>query len=197
MNAIYGFFTVADGYSVLRYVLRYLQWEHGIPALAFLHELLEVVNSAPDRYPTITWAARSFMRFRFLPGGWKAFYDQVAAFAGERYGIKRDLAFDTVLLVNELAMPDDSQRYPLSRELPHDFVAWFVDHSSSGGQQLNRLETYPPGVFEVDDPDSMSSIDMDYIQYDSHQLFWELHSSIARAKSVSDVRELARRRLAG
>ncbi len=197
MNAIYGFFTVADGYSVLRYVLRYLQWVHSIPALAFLHELLDVVNSAPDRYPIITWAARSFMRFRFLPGGWKAFYDQVAAFAGERYGIKRDLAFDTVLLVNELAMPDDSQRYPLNRELPHDFVAWFVDHSSSGGQQLNRLETYPPGVFEVDDPDSMSSIDMDYIQYDSHQLFWELHSSIARAKSVSDVRELARRRLAG
>ena len=194
MNAIFGFFMVADGYSVLRYVLRYLQWEHGIPALAFLHELLDQVNTSPDRYPSITWAARTFLQFKFMPGGWKAFYDQVAAFASERYGIQRNPAFDTVLLVNELAMPDDSLRYPLSCELPHDLVAWFHDHSASTAHQVKSLETYPPGVFEVDDPDSLSSIDMDYIQYDSHQLFWELHSSIARAKSVSHARELAKRR---
>jgi radical SAM superfamily enzyme YgiQ (UPF0313 family) len=194
MTAIYSFFTVADGYSVLRYVLRYLQWEHGIPALAFLHKLLDEVNTAPDRYSSITWAARTFMLFKFMPGGWKAFYDQVAAFASDRYGIQRDQAFDTVLLANELAMPDDSLRYPLSRELPHDFVAWFVDHSAKTENQVKRLETYPPGVFEVDDPNSMSSIDMDYVQYDSHQLFWELRSSIARAKSVSDAKELAVRR---
>jgi hypothetical protein len=36
----------------------------------------------------------------------------------------------------------------------------------------------------------MASIDMDYIQYDSHQYFWELRSATARAKSVSDVQEL-------
>jgi len=197
MNAIYGFFTIADGYSTLRYVLRYLQWEHGIPAVAFLHKLLDEINTTPDKHPSITWAARTFTQFKFMPGGWKAFYDQVAAFALDQFGIQRDQAFDTVLLVNELAMPDDSLRYPLSRELPHDFVAWFIDHSANNLNQGKRLETYPPGVFEVDDPDSMSSIDMDYIQYDSHQLFWELLSSIARAKSVSDVKELAKLRLAG
>lgn len=197
MNEIYGFFTVADGYSVLRYVLRYLQWEHGIPALEFLHDLLDEINANPDEYPLITWVARTFLLAKFMPGGWKGFYDQVAAFAKDRYQVERDRAFDTVLLVNELAMPDDSLRYPLSRELPYDFVAWFEDHSSRDAQQVKRLDTYPPGVFEVDDPHSMSSIDMDYIQYDSHQLFWELRSSIARPASVSDVKELAQRRLAG
>jgi len=197
MNAIYGFFAIADGYSVLRYVLRYLQWDHGIPALGFLHALLDDINATPDKYPLITWVARTFGMAKFMPGGWKAFYDQVAGFTQERYGIRRDTAFDTALLVNELAMPDDSLRYPLSRDLLHDFVAWFSDHSDRNAQPARRLESYPPGIFEVDDPDSMSSIDMDYIQYDSHQLFWELRSSIARAKSVSDVKELARRRLAG
>ncbi len=196
MNVIYGFFTVADGYSVLRYVLRYLQWEHGIPALEFLHNLLDEVSATPAKYPSITWVARTFIQAKFMPGGWKGFYDQVAAFAGDRYGIQRDRAFDTVLLVNEMAMPDDSLCFPLSRDLPHDFVAWFVDHSAKTPHPVKRLETYPPGVFEVDDPDSMSSIDMDYIQYDSHQFFWELRSSIARAKSVSDVKELAKRRFA-
>ena len=197
MNAMYVLFTVADGYSVLRYVLRYLQWEHGIPALGFLHKLLDQVNSDPERYPSLTWAAKSFLGFKFMPGGWKAFYDQVAAFAEEHYGIQRDLAFDTVLLVNEMAMPDDCIRYPLKKELPHDFAAWFTDHSGKKAGEPRRLETYPPGVFGVDDPDSMSSIDMEYIQYDSHQFFWELRSSLARPKSVSDAKELARRRLAG
>ena len=197
MNDIYGFFTIADGYSVLRYVLRYLQWERGIPALEFLHALLDQVNAAPEKYPSITWAARTFLRFKFMPGGWKAFFDQVAAFAGDRFGIQRDPAFDTVLLVNELAMPDDALCYPLSREIPYDFVAWFSDHSGRKVHEVKRLETYPPGVFEVDDPDSMSSVDMDYIQYDSHQFFWELRSTLARAKSVSDAKELAKRRFAG
>lgn len=196
MNVIYGFFTVADGYSVLRYVLRYLQWERGIPALEFLHNLLDEVSATPAKYPSITWVARTFIQAKFMPGGWKGFYDQVAAFASDRYGIQRDRAFDTVLLVNEMVMPDDSLCFPLSRDLPHDFVAWFVDHSARTPHPVKRLETYPPGVFEVDDPDSMSSIDMDYIQYDSHQFFWELRSSIARAKSVSDVKELAKRRFA-
>ena len=197
MNAIYSFFTIADGYSVLRYVLRYLQWEHGISALAFMHKLLNEINTTPDKYPSITWVARTFVQLKFMPGSWKTFYDQVAGFASDQYGIQRDQAFDTVLQVNELVMPDDSLRYPLSRELPYDFVGWFTDHSANNLNQGKRLDTYPPGVFEVDDPDSMSSIDMDYIQYDSHQLFWELRSSIARAKSVSDVKELAKLRLAG
>jgi hypothetical protein len=43
----------------------------------------------------------------------------------------------------------------------------------------------------------MASIDMDYIQYDSHQYFWELRSATARAKSASDVRELRQEAAAG
>ena len=196
MNAIYAFFTIADGYSVLRYVLRYLQWDCGIPALKFLHAIMDQVDADAAKYPSMTWAVRTFLNLKFMPGGWKAFYDQVAAFAEKRFGIPRDSAFDTALLVNELAMPDDGLSYPLSMRLQHDFMAWFEDHSARDAQTAKRLETYPPGRFEVDDPDSMSSIDMDYIQYDSHQFFWELRSPLARAKSVSDAKELAKRRFA-
>jgi hypothetical protein len=196
MNAIYAFFTIADGYSVLRYVLRYLQWDCGIPALKFLHAIMDQVDADSTKYPSMTWAVRTFLNLKFMPGGWKAFYDEVAAFADERFGIARDSAFDTALLVNELAMPDDGLSYPLRKRLHHDLMAWFEDHSARNAQAVKRLETYPPGSFEVDDPDSMSSIDMDYIQYDSHQFFWELRSPLARAKSVSDAKELAKRRFA-
>lgn len=196
MTAMYSFFTIADGYSVLRYVLRYLQWDHGIPAMTVLHAIMDQVDAAPSKYPYLTWVVRTFLNFKFMPGGWKAFYDEVAVFVFDRFAIPRDSAFDSALRVNEMAMPDDGLSYPLNTELEHDVVAWYQAHSADNAQTVERLESYPPGVFEVDDPDSMSSIDMDYIQYDSHQFFWELRSSLARTKSVSDAKELAKRRFA-
>ncbi|MDJ0656804.1 MAG: radical SAM protein [Xanthomonadales bacterium] len=192
MKATYNAFTVADGYATLRYVLRFLQWEHQIKALDFLHRLQRVVNENPSAYPAISWALSFFTTDKFMPGGWKGFYDEVARLIEREYGISRDDALDTVLLVNELVMPDDMLDYPLSVRLPHDFTAWFRDRNGKAVQPDKKLADYPPGDFLVDDPDGMVSIDMDYVQYDSHQFFWELRSPTARAKSVSDVKELKR-----
>jgi radical SAM superfamily enzyme YgiQ (UPF0313 family) len=197
MKAIFRVFEVADGYAALRYVLRYLQWEHEIPALTFLHRLLDAITEDPGAYPAISWAMRFFTTDKFMPGGWKGYYDEIAALAEAAYGIQRDSAFNTVLLTNEMAMPDDTIRYPLTLPLDHDFVAWFQDHNARPVRQVRPLADYPPAEFTVDDPDGMASIDMDYIQYDSHQYFWELRSATARAKSASDVRELRQEAAAG
>ncbi|NND44948.1 MAG: radical SAM protein [Xanthomonadales bacterium] len=191
MKAIFRVFEVADGYAVLRYVLRYLQWEHGIKALAFLHRVLDETTARPADWPAISWVMKFFTTDKILPGGWRGFYDEIAKLAHEAYGVARDSAFDTVLLANEMAMPDDTIDYPLTLPLAHDFVAWFRDHNGQAVREVRPLSDYPPGEFTVDDPDGMASIDMDYIQYDSHQYFWELRSATARAKSVSDVKELA------
>jgi len=190
MKAIFRIFEVADGYAALRYVLRYLQWEHGIPALTFLHCVLDEITGTPATYPSVSWVMKFFTTDKIMPGGWKVFYDEIAALAAAVYGIERDAAFDAVLLANEMAMPDDTIDYPLTLPLAHDFVAWFKDHNGRPVRAVRPLSDYPPGTFTVDDPDGMASIDMDYIQYDSHQYFWELRSATARAKSVSDVQEL-------
>ena len=173
--------------SALRYVLRYLQWEHGIPALSFLHTVQEAITNSPGSYPAITWAMKFFTTDKFMPGGWKVFYDEIAALIELKYEVSRGGSFETVLLVNELAMPDDTIDYPLETSLEHDISAWFRDHNGKPIHEVKPLASYPPGRFTVDDPDSMASIDMDYIQYDSHQYFWELRSPTARAKSISDV----------
>jgi radical SAM superfamily enzyme YgiQ (UPF0313 family) len=191
MKTIYNVFTVADGYSTLRYVMRYLQWEHGISALDFLHDLLDEITTSAGKYPAISWAMKFFTTDKFMPGGWKVFYDEIALFAMEKYGIRRQGAFNTILLVNEIAMPDDTVNYPLEFELEHDVTAWFHHHNGKPVHEVKKLASYPPGSFSVDDPDNMASIDMDYIQYDSHQYFWELRSPTARAKSVSDIAKAA------
>jgi len=70
--------------------------------------------------------------------------------------------------------------------LLHDFTAYFAERSSQDKSSYKKLEAFGPAKFHVADPNSMVSIDLDYLQYDSHQYFWELHSDIARPKSVSD-----------
>ena len=52
-----------------------------------------------------------------------------------------------------MAMPDDGVNYPLKRRIAHDLPAWFEDHSGDHALVAKQLETYPPGIFEVDDPD--------------------------------------------
>lgn len=189
MKAAYYAFEIADGYGLLRYVLRYLQWEHGLKAMVVLHRLLDVVRDRPADYPALAWVLRFFRTEKTVPGGWREFYDQLGAFITTEYGIERDPALETALRVNEAAMPDDTLAYPRQVELDHDFTAWFLERKAAPAP-VRSLRDYPAASFVVDDPDLMAHIDMDYLQYDSHQYFWELRSAIARPKSVSDVKDI-------
>ena len=190
MKAVYEVYVATEGYGALRYVMRYLQWEHGIPAVRVMHDLLDAVKAEPGRFAAIAWVVKFFNTEKCMPGGWRRFYEEVAALVGGRYGIRRDSAFDVALKVNEAAMPDESRAYPLTIPLDHDFVAWFTEHNVRVGrpERVRPLSTYPPGEFTVDDPDGMASINFDYQQYDSHQYFWELRSPVARAQSAADVK---------
>ncbi|MEW5682625.1 MAG: radical SAM protein [Pseudomonadota bacterium] len=187
MKQMYQIYTMADGYSLLRYVIRYLQWQYDIRAIDFLQAMLKFVTQEPSAFPAITWAVHYFNHDKSLPGGWNAFYQQVSAFITQQYGIEQDSAMSVVLQVNQYSMPDDSLTYPLSIELQHDFVSYF----SADDKKSKPLAEYGPAQFVVSDPNKMVSIDMNYLQYDSHQYFWELHSVIARPKSVSEFAETA------
>jgi hypothetical protein len=186
MKLMYQVYTMADGYSLLRYVIRYLQWEHDIRAIDFLQELLRASQKQPNRYPQITWAIRFFNQNKSLPGGWTAFYQQVADYIDQTYGISDDSGLRTILKVNQLCMPDDALSYPMQVRLEHDLTAYFTARTSEAAHKDKPLSAYPPALFHVSDPNSMVNIDLDYLQYDTHQYFWELHSAVARPKSVSE-----------
>ena len=185
MKAIYNTYVVADGYCALRYVLRYLQWEHKISALSFLQNLRKTITSDPDKYPTITWTIKRLLSELFIPGGWVNFYNEVAQFIFDQYKIKLDSALNTILYVNELVMPDNMKTYPLTVELEHDVVAYIQDHNTVSIEKVKPLNTYHSATFTVEDPDQISEINTDDMQYDSHQYFWELNSTISRIKSTS------------
>ncbi len=189
MKGMYQIYTMADGYSLLRYVIRYLQWEHDIRAVDFLQDLLQFIQENPQRFQLISWAVRFFNQDKCMPGGWTLFYQQVANYIEEKYGISNDTGLQTILKVNQLCMPDDTLSYPLQVDLAHDFTAYFAARASQAAHKDKSLSDYPPAKFHVSDPNSMVSIDLDYLQYDSHQYFWELHSDVARPKSISEFAE--------
>ncbi|MCF4008057.1 B12-binding domain-containing radical SAM protein [Rheinheimera sp. UJ63] len=182
MKAIYRIYVMADGYSLLRYVMRFLQWEYRVPAMTFLTDLRDQVIKDPKLYSNITWAVRFFEHDKTMPGGWTLFYQQIAAFITNKYGIANDSALSTVLQVSILSMPDDCLTYPVRAMLQHDFVKYFKEFKSS----KKSLKQYSSAEFQVSDPNSMVSVDMNYMQYDTHQFFWELQSAVARPKSISD-----------
>ena len=183
MKALNSVYVATEGYGALRHVYRFLQWDHGIQATEVMQAVVDLVAEAPDRYPAITWVTRFFAVEKHMPGGWRAFYDEMADFVQARWGIARDGAFEAVLQANELSMPDEARSYPLQAELLHDIVAWFRAHGARGANGARLLSSYPPGRFTADDPDGLARIDREHLQYDSHQYFWELRTPISRTCS--------------
>ena len=184
MNIIYQLFTVADGFSTLRYVLRYLSWDCGIAAVDYIHELYNEIESDPYRFPTLTYVSKVFQYYLNVPGGWHQFYEEIAAFTQARFGVRRDSAFDAVLYFNEMVMPDDALAYPLKIQLEHDVPAYFRDNNLKDSENRRKLVNYPPTRTVINNKYSYGHINYNSEQYDSHQVFWELQSPTARIHSV-------------
>ena len=74
---MYHMYTIADGYGLLRYIIRYMQWEHEVLAVEFMSDLLKYVNQNPSHFQHITWAIRFFISDKTMPGGWHDFYQEI------------------------------------------------------------------------------------------------------------------------
>lgn len=185
MKHLYQLHTLIDGYSLLRYFLRYLQWDHSINYTDFLCALQNELVSDSKEYPHMYFAFQFFETDKCMPGGWNEFYSEIAKFTQSVFSIDISETFSMVLSINELAMPDEGRRYPIKLELAHDFENYFQYNKRLDSIEKKKLESYLPSTIVFDDPDGMAQLASSHVQYDSHQFFWEVRSSIARAKSSS------------
>ncbi len=187
MKHLYHLHTLIDGYSLLRYVCRYLQWDHNVQYTDFLFALRKMLVNEPQRYPHVFFAFQFFEADKCMPGGWQLFFEEIAEFVNTNFSIKLDSSFETVLAVNELAMPDEGRNYPFRLQLSHDFESYFRHNQPFDCAHRRPLKSYLPAFMVFDDPDGMANLASEHVQYDSHQFFWEIRSSIARAKSSSSA----------
>ena len=187
MNALYEVYVMADGYSLLRYILRYMQWEYNVSAGTFMANLLDDCQRDPDSYPLLTWAVKYFNGDKSMPSGWANFYHEVQTYICARYELTPSSGLATVIAVSQAAMPDDALNYPYEVKLAHDFTAYYRQATNSPTDiERKPLESFPPASMTFTDPNKLSVLDLNSAQYDSHQYFWELHSEVARPKSLAE-----------
>lgn len=146
---------VAERLGVLRHVLRWLQWDHGLPATDVLDRLLHATEEDPAAWPLLTWVLTHFERFATAPVGWHALYAEVRAIVTEVLGVPAGSDLDTVLNLQLALMPRPGRRFPDTIALDHDYVAYLYDatdglyRDGAAGRPPHRLSAYGPTTFTV------------------------------------------------
>ncbi|WP_437617413.1 B12-binding domain-containing radical SAM protein [Sorangium sp. So ce1151] len=187
MRRLYDAYRLYEACGILFYVLRYLQWDHGIQAVDFLRRLVGVLAADPGAYPALVWVDR-YSPWNLNVGGWRPFYEDLARYLEDRHGITRSSALEAVLRMQEAVLCEPERTLPETVRLPHDVVAWWRDHGAGTSRQpvSARLDTYPPTEVVVDDPDGLCRLDLTRQRQLSHQFFrWELRSPLRTTDAVA------------
>jgi tRNA A37 methylthiotransferase MiaB len=186
MVKIYYFYRLFVRYSVLTYVIRYLQWEHGVSAIDFLHEAvidspgsLPIVSKAIDvinepKYP------RSMVNHMFYHS--EEVYGELIEYICRKYGFTdTDSAFSAVVAANKAVIPCANRNYPFQVHLPHDFPRYFLDGMANNGEPGKKLTDYGDCMFEVADPHEISeTIEAGaYFRFNPYQTYFELESTLS------------------
>ena len=155
MFRLRNLFVVAEVFGLLRQVLRWVQWDHGVPATDVLDHLLDVTEATPDRFPHLTWLTGYFDLFQAAPVGWGRVGEELRALLTEDHGIEASSALHTVLAVQRFLMPTPGRALPETLDLEHDYVAYHRDATASlfttgraGGPPM-PLGRYPRGSLTV------------------------------------------------
>ncbi|MGY8679580.1 radical SAM protein [Bradyrhizobium sp. UFLA05-153] len=178
MIALYRIYRSFLGpYGLLKYVARYLQWDHGIPALTLFSGL--IASEARERWPMLAWAVDALGGHRKSPGGWGRLFGEFAAYlAIAAPQISHDSAFTTAMTAQEAVLPDEGRHFPETVDLSHDIVAWHRDRLGGGEA---RLTEYAPATLTVVDPFNVSIGDPQRVLTNDGHLTgeWELPSPLS------------------
>jgi hypothetical protein len=148
--------TLSDRLGILRHVLRYLQWDHGLRATDVEERILDLIDEEPTRFPLLSWVYSYFDLFPTVACGWLEFYGEVRGFIVEEYGIAPDdPGLATVIAIQFALMPAPGREFPHVIELEHDYVAYYrsatrtLYTTGKAGVPDALLTSYGPASFEV------------------------------------------------
>jgi len=145
-------------FGVLRYLMYFVQIEHGVPAMDFLGRWLTESVAHPERYPIsarivgqllerdrrgglkdwllLIWTDQ---QAAFLFDGMDAFQAEIVAFLEREHGVRLDGSdAQAVLVANREVMPKKGRALPAQVPLAHDVAGYF-----SALRALPRVDTLP------------------------------------------------------
>ena len=113
--------VITSRHALLRHVLHYLQWDHGIRATEVMERLSD---AASDEYPLLTWVLEYFDLFPAPPVGWSAFYDEVHRFVTDVLAVPDSPELRCALDVQRFVMPTVGRSFPAIIELRFDYAGY-------------------------------------------------------------------------
>lgn len=156
----YGY-QVLEVLGVMRHLLRFLQWDHGVCATDTIRDVVDLSDAHPERFPLLNWLLNHTDVFLTAPVGWSPLFSELQELLVRELGIPDRADLHTVLKVNEFILPSPNRSVPEAMPLVHDYGAYF--HSAQSrllaqgpAQPSAPLVSFGPGSIEVlADPDEI------------------------------------------
>lgn len=180
-------FRCSHSYGMLRYFLSYLEWEHKIDPIDFMHDVLSFQHDVKtskwlhklwdteSRSSDILMSHVSLREELRSASRWKDFYMELAEFASDYYNLKDVRMLRMVVRLQAAVMPARDREYPVVMPLQHDFVQYY--HDRRAGKDDRPLGGYPAGELRVDDPHGLSGEAVGR-KVDRPSYIWELNSNL-------------------
>jgi hypothetical protein len=132
--------------GLLRYLMYFVQVEHGVPAMDFVERWLIQSQARPDRYPISARVRRELIerdrrgglkdwlslawsdeQAQFLFDAMDAFHAEILGFYEEEHGVHLEGSdVEAVLVANREVMPRKGRTLPASVPLAHDVAGYFA-----------------------------------------------------------------------
>ena len=187
-------FYLLEKFGILRHVARYVRYETGVREIDFFERLWQVSKAEPLQWPLINFALNALHRYMVPPVSWSAWLDEVRRFLVQEVGIIDDDALDTVIAVQHALLPDRERQFPLTVELPHDYVAWhasMIESKQSGHLDdwtlhIRPLRELPPGTLTIEDNRQVCRYEMGRHAEINPWDAWDLDSPISRPVALQN-----------
>ena len=196
INMVYQFHVRL---GVLKYLLYFLQLEHGINGLELLQRWLDAVLAKATHLPIsgrlwtevfamenrtgdwalMSWGDEALFFFQDI----EAYYREIFLFVAREFGVELDDSIRATFLQGQSAvMPRMGRSYPFSVELNHDMLGYFqqIKKVASIKQldgKLKKLRDFPPGTLRVT-PKIKYKKAIRFIKISGHTDEWELPSEL-------------------
>ena len=170
--------------TLLRYVMRYLQWEYGLPASDFLFSLTRALRTEPARFPAyLTNSADGLFDNKMscmsrIMEDPEPFYEAVWSHARERLGVPLSSEADRVIFrLNAALIPRRGARYPIEVDSHWNVLDYFASClAPKPGERRKLVRVDPPQSFEITDPQGLATRELDHALIHNNALrTFELH----------------------
>jgi len=199
MNRLVTAFQLFVLFGVLKYVLWYLQLDHGLEATRVIHDLSrflmkegEIERPEPPAYRAIRSLLGELENSNLPPsvGDWGPFYHEVCDYVHDKYGIPVDSGFKAALAAQAAVMPVVGRELPMTISLEHDFPAFYRERviDNGGSTAGQRLSEYHPADLSVDDPNLIcENLKCGRIMSYGNVIYWELETVMTPKNTVPFV----------